>query len=123
MKYGNHKTVLDGITFDSKKEAKRYALLKVYEKAKEISNLQLQPKFYFDNMKGDNNHRIYYQADFSYIDKSGKLVVEDVKGMKTAVYSLKKAMMRYFHKIDIREVWTWDMVCHIWEINQQLPRK
>lgn len=44
-KYGNIKTVIDGIKFDSKRESERYLELKLLEKAGEISDLKLQPRF------------------------------------------------------------------------------
>ena len=47
---------------------------------------------------------ISYRADFQYIDKDGNLVVEDVKGMRTKEYVLKRKMMLYFHGIRITEV-------------------
>ena len=104
-KYSNKKIEVDGIKFDSKKEYKRYTELKLLEKAKLIKDLKLQPMFYFDTLKGDNNHKIYYKADFSYIDtKTNEYVVEDVKGFKTPIYNLKKALMRYFHNINIKEI-------------------
>ena len=96
-KYNARKTVVDGITFDSKKEARRYADLKILEKAGEISHLQLQPKFrLLDGFKhnGETIRPINYFADFSYIDTEGNEVVEDVKSKatKTPVYSIKKKL-------------------------------
>lgn len=106
-KYGNKKTVIDGITFDSIKESQRYLILKDMLKNKQIEDLQLQPKFLLqDSFKynGKTEKKIYYIADFSYI-KDGKLIVEDVKGKKTAVYKLKRKLFLYKYKeIDFREV-------------------
>jgi hypothetical protein len=101
-KYRNRKTELDGFTFDSKKEANRYATLKLLEKAGEIKNLRLQVPFAL-NVEG---HKICrYIADFTYTDvKKGKEVIEDVKGMKTDVYRLKKKLMLACHNIEIQEV-------------------
>ncbi len=104
-KYGAVKTEVDGIKFDSKAEAKRYMELKLLEKAGEISGLQLQPRYDFSL----NGVKIgFYKADFYYIDGDGvevpyKEVVEDVKGMKTPVYRLKKKLMKAMHGIDILE--------------------
>lgn len=106
-KYGNKKTVLDGIHFDSKKEASRYLVLKDMLKNKEIENLELQPKFLLQDSfkyKGNTERKIYYIADFSYVQK-GKIVVEDVKGKKTDVYKLKRKLFLYkYNNIEFREV-------------------
>lgn len=106
-KYGNKKTVIDGITFDSKKESERYLMLKDMLKNKEIEDLQLQPKFLLqDSFKynGKTEKKIYYIADFSY-KREGKLVVEDVKGKKTDVYKIKRKLFLYkYTDIDFREV-------------------
>lgn len=96
-KYNARKTVVDGITFDSKKEARRYEELKLQEKVGAISHLQLQPKFrLLDGFKhsGETIRPINYFADFSYIDAEGNEVVEDVKSKatKTPVYSIKKKL-------------------------------
>ena len=96
-KYNARKTVVDGITFDSKKEARRYEELKLQEKVEVISHLQLQPKFrLLDGFKynGETIRPINYFADFSYIDAEGNEVVEDVKSKatKTPVYSIKKKL-------------------------------
>ena len=106
-KYGNKKTVIDGITFDSKKESERYLMLKDMLKNKEIEDLQLQPKFLLqDSFKynGKTEKKIYYIADFTY-KREGKLVVEDVKVKKTDVYKLKRKLFLYkYTDIDFREV-------------------
>ena len=106
-KYGNKKTIIDGITFDSKKESERYLILKDMLKHKEIEDLQLQPKFLLqDSFKynGKTEKKIYYIADFSY-KRESKLVVEDVKGKKTDVYKIKRKLFLYkYTDIDFREV-------------------
>ena len=94
-KYGNVKTIVDGIKFDSKKEAKRYGQLKLLEQAGEISVLRLQVKFILSVCT--------YVADFVYYNKDMVLIVEDCKGMKTPVYRLKKKMMKHEHGIEILE--------------------
>lgn len=96
-KYNARKTIVDGITFDSKKEARRYEELKLQEKVGDISHLQLQPKFrLLDGFKynGETIRPINYFADFNYIDAEGNEVVEDVKSKatKTPVYSIKKKL-------------------------------
>lgn len=95
-KYKNVKVNIDGIKFDSKAESERYAGLKLLEKAGLISNLQLQPKFELQSKfrhNGKTELAIYYIADFSYQDKSEvKIIVEDVKGVETDVFKLKRKM-------------------------------
>ena len=96
-KYRNRKTVIDGITFDSKKEARRYSELKLLKKAGHIKNLELQPSFVlvdgYVNGTGKKIRPMIYKADFRYYDVMGKCeVVEDVKGVRTEVYKLKKKL-------------------------------
>lgn len=96
-KYHARKTAVDGIVFDSKKEAARYCELKLLEAAGKIGRLELQPCFelqpgYVHN--GKKIRPIEYRADFRYIT-DGCEVVEDVKGLKTEVYKLKKKMLLY----------------------------
>lgn len=102
-KYKNIPQLVNGFNFDSKKEAKRYLELLMLEKAGEIFDLELQPKF--DLMV--NGVKIgFYKADFQYVDKkSGKRVVEDVKSKATItpVYRLKKKIMATLG-INIQEV-------------------
>jgi len=102
-KFGNHKTVVDGMTFDSKKEARRYCELRMLERGKRITGLALQPRFDFVI----NGVKIgYYKADFSYVE-NGACVVEDVKSeftKKLPVYRLKRKLMQAVHGIEIKEV-------------------
>lgn len=99
-KYGNRKTTVDGITFDSKKEAERYVVLREMSIKGEIRQFELQPEF---QLYVNGIHVCRYRADFSYW-KDGVAVVEDVKGMKTAIYRLKKKLMKACMCIDIHEV-------------------
>lgn len=101
-KYNAHKTVVDGITFDSRKEAKRYAQLKVLEQAGEITDLRLQVPFILIP-KSKYGRVIKYIADFTYNDVNGCQIVEDTKGIKTPVYRLKKRMMQELYGIEIKE--------------------
>jgi hypothetical protein len=87
-KYGAEPTVVDGIRFASKAEAHRYGELLLKERAGEIEGLELQPAFLIWQ-SGDE--KIFYIADFKYIE-NGQVVVEDVKGVKTDVYRMKKKM-------------------------------
>ena len=103
-KYGNVKTELDGMTFDSAKEARRWAELKLMERAGLISDLQRQVKFELIPRMGAER-AVNYVADFVYQDNSRdcETVVEDCKGYKTDVYKLKKKLMQYLLGIEIRE--------------------
>jgi len=100
-KYHNRKTIIDGITFDSKKEADRYQYLKLLELAGEIHGLTLQPSYDLIAQGGRKVGK--YRADFKY-NQNGRLVVEDVKGVRTAVYRLKKRIVEAVHGIQIMEV-------------------
>ncbi len=104
-KYGNRKTSVDGIVFDSKKEANRYCELKLLEKAGVIKNLQLQPKFELipkNKGKHRNERSCTYKADFMY-KENGETVVEDTKGMKTRDYIIKRKLMLEKHGISVLE--------------------
>lgn len=104
-KYHAKKTTIDGIEFDSAKEAKRYAKLRDMEEAGEIDGLRLQvpfellPSFECDGVK---YRGMKYVADFVY-HRGGKVVVEDCKGFKTAEYKMKKKLMAYINHINIEE--------------------
>ena len=101
MKYKNVKTTVDGITFDSRKEAARYCNLKLLQKAGEISELELQPRY---PLTVNGVIVATYIADFRYVKKGFiNYTVEDVKGVKTPVYRLKKKLMKAIYKIDILE--------------------
>lgn len=100
-KYRNVRTEVDGIVFDSQREAQRYNDLKLLLRAGTIKDLELQHVFPIEL----NGYKICkYIADFVYKDQSGRLCVEDVKGVKTAVYSLKKKLVEAQYGIRIIEV-------------------
>ena len=102
-KYKNIKTMTsDGILHDSIKEANRWCELNLLLKAKQISDLQRQVKFELIP-KQDGERAVYYIADFVYTE-NGKKVVEDVKGVRTKEYKIKKKLMLYFHGIRIKEI-------------------
>lgn len=106
-KYRNKKTTIDGIHFDSQKEANRYKELKLLEKAEKIKNLKLQPAYLLQEsfkLKGETIRAIKYVADFEYETKSGELVTEDVKGVKTQVYKLKKKLFENKYRRKIKEI-------------------
>ena len=108
-KYHSRKTTVDGITFDSAAEAHRYCELRIMQKAGLIKNLGMQPEFELIpayKKDGKTVRRTVYKADFVYVDTAtGKAVIEDVKGMKTPVYKLKKKLLEYQHPdITIKEI-------------------
>lgn len=108
-KYNSRKTTVDGFTFDSKKEAKRYLELKQLEKDGLINDLQLQVPFvlippFEIEIDGKKRKRrpITYVADFVYY-KGNEKVIEDVKGLRTPVYKIKKKLFEYKFKTTIKE--------------------
>lgn len=110
-KYRNKKVNVDGIWFDSIKEARRYGELKLLEKGGYISDLKLQvPYELLPNQKDIDGkvieRKVRYIADFVYRDKNGQEVVEDAKSKatKTEVYRLKKKLMLDKYGIRIKEV-------------------
>ena len=91
-KYGAVPTEIDGIRFASKAEAKRYADLRLLERAGEIENLELQPRF---PLHVNGKLVCTYVADFQYWDKAkSKSIVEDVKGVETPVFKLKRKLFQ-----------------------------
>lgn len=107
MKYHAKKTELDGITFDSKKEANRYAELRLLERSGAIHNLRRQVRYELIPAQKKDGKTIeracHYIADFVY-EENGKTVVEDVKGYRTKEYVLKRKLMLQVHGIEVREV-------------------
>lgn len=101
-KYHNTKTVADGIKFDSKLEAERYAQLKILERAGVIRELELQPSFELlpsFKKNGKTWRKTVYKADFRYILAEGdRIIIEDVKGSTaviTDVFRLKQKLFEY----------------------------
>ena len=108
-KYHARKMTVGGITFDSRKEADRWQTLRLLERAGKISELQRQVKYPLlpaQKVDGKTAERaVSYIADFVYLDAAtGKIVVEDVKGVKTEVYKLKRKLMLFFHGVQVKEV-------------------
>lgn len=107
QKYGNKKTVIDGITFDSKREATRYATLKTLQHTGEISGLERQVAFEIApsvTLDGRKRPARKYVADFRYTLRSGQTVVEDVKGFATSEYRLKRHLVRALYGVEVVEV-------------------
>lgn len=122
-KYGNRKTVVDGITFDSKKEANRFRELQLLERAGKITALQRQVKYVLIPTQREFSNEIYkkgahqghfkpgkvlekecsYIADFAYF-QDNKYVVEDTKGVRTEAYKIKRKLMLERYGIKVKEV-------------------
>lgn len=96
---------MDGITFDSRKEADRYLTLKAMEEEGLIVDLRRQVRYElvpaFD-VDGRHYRPVSYTADFVYME-DGKTVVEDVKGMRTDVYKIKSKLFARRYGMSIRE--------------------
>lgn len=116
-KYHNTKTVADGIKFDSKLEAERYAQLKILERAGVIRDLELQPSFELlpsFRKNGKTWRKTVYKADFRYILTDGdRIIIEDVKGSTaviTDVFRLKQKLFEYkYPELSIKIVTRKDM--------------
>ena len=120
-KYNNKKVIVNGIKFDSQKEAKRYQELSMFEKTGVISCLQMQVKFLLIPTQyeiaeryGKKGQKLQsgtkciekecsYYADFVY-KRGGEIIVEDTKGFKTPEYIIKRKLMLYKYGIKIKEV-------------------
>jgi hypothetical protein len=83
-KYNNVKTQIDGITFDSKKEAARYSELRLLEISNHISGLECQPKI---PLMVNGQQLGHYIGDFRYLE-AGEVIVEDVKSKATIIPSI-----------------------------------
>ena len=120
-KYGARKVEIDGMTFDSKKEARYYLFLREAERKGEISGLRMQVPYELIpaihekvtvHLKTKDKEverciqkAVHYIADFVYYDNAtGKEEVVDVKGIRTEGYKLKKKMMLAFKGIALTEV-------------------
>lgn len=103
-KYRNQKVMVDGIKFDSKKEARRYQELKLLKRSGKIENLRLQVPYVLID-KSNHGRAIKYIADFVYYDNAlKKEIVEDTKGYRTDIYKLKKRLMVERYGIEIKEL-------------------
>jgi len=105
-KFGAKKTVVDGITFDSKAESKRYSTLSLMQRAGLISDLKRQVVYALApsvKYSGDARAKpaLRYVADFTYIE-GGQLVVDDTKGVITEGFRIKRHLMKSVHGIDLR---------------------
>jgi hypothetical protein len=118
-KYHSQKVEIDGILFDSKREANRYRVLKEKAEMGQITSLERQVKFILipvqkepdrlgprgGMIKGKVLEReCSYVADFTYYDQEGNYIVEDSKGFRTPEYIIKRKMMLYLKGIRITEI-------------------
>lgn len=108
QKYGNVKVTDQGLKFDSKAEHKRWQYLAMLMKAKEIKDLQLQVPFELIpkqvSPSGKKERATVYIADFTYRNKAGVLICEDVKGAVTPEFRLKRKLMLHVHGIEVQEI-------------------
>ena len=120
-KYQAIKCTLNGIEFDSRKEARRYHELLILKRAGVIQNLKTQVRYTLipsqyetferygkKGQKLKDGKRLLekecsYVADFVY-EEDGKEIVEDTKGVKTKDYIIKRKLMLYIHGIRVKEV-------------------
>lgn len=120
-KYGNTKITYGNETFDSKKELNRYFELQLLQKGNAISNLQRQVEFELipnqyqtidrtlksGKIKQEQKlleRKCSYIADFVYVDNNGNTIVEDVKGIRTKEYVIKRKLMLFKYGIKIVEI-------------------
>ena len=99
-KYNNQKTIVDGIKFDSKKEAEYYCQLKLLKQAGKIKDYRLQPKYELQpafEKNGKKYRAITYIADFAIINNDGTTEVVDIKGVETQVFKIKKKLFEYMY--------------------------
>lgn len=118
-KYHSEKITILGMSFDSKREARRWFELTTLEKAGEIKNLRRQVKFELiptqsepdiTGKRGGIKHgrvlekEVSYYADFVYEDRDGQTVVEDTKGVRTPEYIIKRKLLLWRYGIKIQEI-------------------
>lgn len=121
-KYHSRKIIVDGETFDSQKEYRRWQALRLLERAGQIKDLKRQVKFELippqyetverysqktakrlQDAKKLSEYGCYYIADFVYRRPDGSTVVEDSKGVRTDAYIIKRKLMLHVHGIKILE--------------------
>lgn len=120
-KYNAKKVIVDGIEFDSQREAHRWKELQLLQRAGEITELERQVPYLlipaqYDQVPVYQDGRVLkykkkciereckYYADFKYKDKTGKVIVEDTKGYRTKDYLIKRKLMLHEYGIRIKEI-------------------
>ena len=117
-KYGNKPTLVDGIRFASKLEAGRYQELKLLERTGDIAQLEVHPRF---PLFVKDQHICTYEADFRYKDvRRGTVHIEDTKGVRTALFILKKKLMKACLGLEIEELR--DKKRKAWDVFDRLDR-
>ena len=102
-KYGNRKTPVDGILFDSTAEGLRYSELRLLERAGQITGLNRQVKYELVPKQADER-AVTYTVDFDYYE-GGRHVVEDVKGKATQQYVIRRKLFKAkYPDIEFREI-------------------
>lgn len=106
-KYGNRKTEIDGIVFDSAKEARRWQELKLLERSGQIMNLQRQVPFVLIPKQVRDGkviaRPVVYKADFVYTE-GDREIVEDTKGFRTKEFIIKRKLLLWQYGIEVKEV-------------------
>ena len=108
-KYNAKKIVTPEGVFDSRKEHRRWCELKLLERAGKITKLRRQVKYVLIPAQHEDKvgklleRECSYKADFVYVDETGKEVVEDTKGVRTADYKIKRKLMLFKYGIRIKE--------------------
>lgn len=106
-KYRNQRCEHNGVAFDSLRERSRWVDLLARQARGEIRNLRRQVPFVLavaTVIDGKRSRARQYVADFVYATANGEPMVEDVKGFRTAIYRLKRHLMKTVHGIEIVEV-------------------
>lgn len=103
-KYNARATIVDGIKFPTEGEANRWCELRMLQIAGDITELKRQVRFALVVKGVRDKHVCDYIADFTYRDRAGRLHVEDFKGVRTAEYKLKRALMLACHGVEIEEI-------------------
>ena len=97
-KYNNKKVIVDGIKFDSQKEAEYYCRLKLLKQAGEIKDFGLQPRYVLQHgfeKNGEKFKPITYIADFVIVNNDGTTDVVDIKGVETQIFKIKRKLFEY----------------------------
>lgn len=94
-KYNSKKIVINGISFQSKKEANRYIDLQILQKAGDVDFFLRQTPFHLPG-------KTRYYCDFVVFWSDGEVTFEDVKGVKTEVFMLKKRMVEDIYNVEIK---------------------
>ena len=111
-KYGRIKKTVAGITFDSTVEAEAWRILKLWEAAGAITELEVQPEFQLEPgfvIDGRKVRAIKYRADFMFV-KDGRKTVVDVKGVQTQAFCIKAKLFKARFPQLVFEIWNREKV-------------